>query len=94
MAVRSEDRVVCKRCSRDSDMTCPTDESLEALLDALYDQGYEAHFNEIDARGARSPFSVCTNCRARARFTYVGLKTESSYRAFWSCRSCGHWLEV
>ena len=94
MAVRSEVRVACKRCGRDSDMTCPLSERLDDVLDALADQGYEAHFDEIDARMARSPFSVCTNCRARARFTYVGMRSERSYRAFWSCRTCSHWLEV
>jgi hypothetical protein len=41
-----------------SDMTCPVNEPLDELLDALADQGFEAHFNEIDARVARSPFCV------------------------------------
>ena len=41
-----------------SDMTCPVNEQLDELLGALADQGFEAHFNEIDARLARSPFCM------------------------------------
>lgn len=55
---------------------------------ALADKGYDPHFDEIDARLATSGMSLCTNCGARGRFTYVGMK-EGSYRAFWSCRACG-----
>jgi hypothetical protein len=36
-------------------MTCPLVEPLDALIEALADEGYKAHFNEIDARMARSP---------------------------------------
>jgi hypothetical protein len=64
------------------------------VIDGLADHGYDAHFKEIDACLARNPFSLCTNCRARAGLTYVGMRSESSYRAFWSCRSCRHWTEV
>lgn len=91
---RERPLVSCSGCGRDSDMTCPEEIALDSLIDELADAGYEAHFNEIDARMARSPFSRCTNCGVRARFTYTGMKSESSYRAFWACRSCGHWMEV
>ena len=85
----------CVECGTDkSDMTCPLNESLVELLDVLADQGFEAHFNEIDARMAQSPFCKCTNCGAGGRFTYTGMKSETSYRAFWTCRACGHWVEV
>ncbi|MDQ3954501.1 MAG: hypothetical protein M3285_03005 [Actinomycetota bacterium] len=84
----------CDGCRPHSDMECPTSHRLEALLDELADAGFDAHFNEIDAHMARSPFSRCTNCGARGRFTYRGMKSEDSYRAFWCCRSCGHWMEV
>ena len=84
----------CIRCGRDSDMTCPVANPLDNLIDALADEGFDAHFNEIDAQMARSPFSVCTNCGGRGRFTYTGMKSERSYRAFLSCRSCKHWIEV
>lgn len=84
----------CGGCRADSDMTCPSSEPLEALLDDLADAGYDACFSEIDAQRARSPFSRCTNCGARGRFTYTGVATDASYRAFWSCRRCGHWMEV
>ncbi len=92
--MQTAERVKCRRCGRDSDMVCPHERRLDDLIDELADAGFNAHFNDIDAGMARSPFSVCTNCRARARFTYVGMKSEYSYRAFWSCRSCGHWIEV
>lgn len=84
----------CPRCHAGSDMACPTSHPLEALLDELADAGFEGHFNEVDASMARSPFSVCTNCTSRGRFTYTGMKSDTSYRAFWSCRHCGHWMEV
>lgn len=85
----------CVDCGTEkSDMTCPAPDPLDELLDELADRGYEAHFNEIDARMARSPFCKCTNCGARGRFTYTGMKHEKSYRAFWSCRACRHWVEV
>jgi Fe-S oxidoreductase len=93
MAGRSLARNPCVRCGV-SDMNCPVTSSLDELIDALANQGYEAHFNDIDARIARSAFSVCTNCGARGRFTYSGMKSEILYRAFWSCRACGHWVEV
>ncbi len=95
MARRNLSLNPCVDCgSHKSDMTCPVVEPLDVLIDALTDRGYEAHFNEIDARMARSPFSKCTNCGERGRFTYNGMKIEASYRAFWSCRACGHWIEV
>lgn len=84
----------CEGCRRESDMACPTLAPLDELIDELADAGYDAHFNEIDAQMARSPFTRCTNCGVRGRFTYTGMKSETSYRAFWSCRSCGHWMEV
>lgn len=86
--------VQCHGCRRDSDMRCPASDSLDALLDELADSGFEPHFNEIDARMPCSPFRRCANCRARGRFTYTGMRSETAYRAFWSCRSCGHWMEV
>jgi hypothetical protein len=39
-------------------MTCPVNEPLDEFFDALAGQGFEAHFNEIDARLARNPFCV------------------------------------
>ena len=91
---RSHSATTCAGCRGASDMRCPASSPLDSLLDELADAGYEAHFNAIDARMACSPFSRCTNCGARGRFTYTGMKTDTSYRAFWSCRSCGHWMEV
>ena len=82
------------RCGGSSDMVCAARNPLEELLDKLADAGYEAHFEDIDALMARSLFSVCTNCTSRGRFTYTGMRSEYSYRAFWSCRRCGHWMEV
>lgn len=87
-------RTSCKRCGRDSDMTCPVTEPLEALLDALTNEAYEAHFNEIDEQMARSQLSLCTNCGARGNLTFTGMKNDERYRAFWTCRACGHWIEV
>jgi hypothetical protein len=85
----------CVDCGTDkSDMTCPLSHPLEELLEELADQGYDAQLDEIDARVARSPFCKCTNCGARGRFNYTGMKSARSYRAFWSCRACGHWVEV
>lgn len=77
---------ICRRrCGgRESDMSCPRTEPLDELLDALTAQGYEGHFDEVDARLGQSGLSVCTNCGARGRFTYTGMKNEKSYRAFWT----------
>jgi hypothetical protein len=77
-----------------SDMICPLVAPLDGLIDELSGQGFEAHFNEIDAQTARSLLAQCTNCGARGRFTYTGMKIDVFYRAFWSCRSCAHWIEV
>jgi hypothetical protein len=56
----------CVQCGTEkSDMMCPLVDSLSALIEGLADQGYEAHFNEIDAQMARSLLTQCTNCGAR-----------------------------
>lgn len=88
-------RKSCTGCgTKKSDMTCPRTDLLEELLNELHDAGYEAHFDEIDAQMARSPLSLCTNCRTAGEFAYTGLKKPGSYRAFWTCRFCSHWIEV
>lgn len=87
-----------KRCTgcgtKKSNMTCPRTNPLEKLLDELAAAGYEAHFDEIDAQMARSPLSLCTNCGGAGEFAYTGVKRRDSYRAFWSCELCAHWIEV
>lgn len=75
-------------------MNCPRMQSLEELLGELERGGWDRHFNEVDAAAAASPLACCTNCEGRACFDYVGMSSESSYRAFWTCRRCGHWTEV
>ena len=47
MATRT-DRSPCKRCGRDSDMTCPVTDPLDKLIEQLSHEGYEPHDNEID----------------------------------------------
>lgn len=83
----------CVACPH-SDMTCPHDRSLEALLHELIATGYEAHHDDIDARFARSRLVPCTNCGGTGCFDCYGVKQADSLRAFWSCRRCGHWIEV
>lgn len=75
-------------------MRCPMTEPLEAVLDELERSGWEPHFNAVDGKAATSLLARCTNCESRGCFHYVGMKSETSYRAFWSCRRCGHWTEV
>lgn len=82
------------RCGRGSDMRCPTGEPLYDVLDELERAGWERHFNDVDAAAAASLLARCTNCESRGCFGYVGMSSENSYRAFWSCRRCGHWTEV
>ena len=84
----------CVRCGLDSDMTRPLLQPLEEHLQTLADRGYEAHFNPIDDKAAHCPLSKCTNCGARGRFDYTGVKDKISYRAFWSCRVRSHWVEA
>lgn len=38
-------RTNCKRCGRDSDMTCPITRFLDELIEQLSHEGYEPHFN-------------------------------------------------
>ena len=87
-------RTSCKRCGRGSDMTCPVTDSLDELIEQLSHEGYEPHYNEIDEQMASSQLSVCTNCGDRGNFTSTGMKSQASYRAFWTCRTCSHWTEV
>ncbi len=95
MPRRKIDRSQCAECGTPkSDMKCPISEALDRLLDELADEGYEGWFNEIDARLAESGMSVCTNCGERGRFAYRGVRRAASYRAFWTCRACCHWVEV
>lgn len=84
----------CLRCGRDSDMTCPRDEPLEDYLAALYERGYVAHHDEIDERFASNQLVSCTNCGGAGCFDYRGVRRGTTARAFWSCRRCGHWIEV
>jgi hypothetical protein len=75
-------------------MHCPRVASLEGLLDDLEQAGWERDFDEIDAAAAKSLLVHCTNCEGRGCFEYVGMKSVTSYRAFWICDRCGHWTEV
>jgi DNA-directed RNA polymerase subunit M/transcription elongation factor TFIIS len=83
----------CVACA-ESDMTCPHDHSLETLLQELLASGYVFHHDEIDARFARSRLVGCSNCGGAGCFDYHGVKRGADLRAFWSCRRCGHWIEV
>lgn len=62
-------------------MACSLVEPLNALLDQLADQGYEAHVNEIDARIARSPFCTCTKLRRPRRLHMHGDEEPELVRA-------------
>jgi hypothetical protein len=53
-----------------------------------------SHHDEIDARFARSRLVRCSNCGSAGCFEYNGVTRGSDLRAFWSCRRCGHWIEV
>jgi hypothetical protein len=75
-------------------MTCPREEPLEVLLDELLASGYVTHHDDVDARFARSQLVSCTNCGGAGCFDYRHLKRARSTRVFWSCRLCGHWVEV
>ncbi len=93
--IRRHMRTRCTvRCGRGSDMKCPHNEALEDLLDKLRATCWISHFNGVDAAAARSPLARFTNCDERGSFDYVGMRSESSYRAFWICGRCGHWTEV
>ena len=83
----------CVACPA-GDMTCPHDHPLDAFLEELRASGYRSYNDEIDARFARSGLVRCTNCGGRGCFDYRGLARGRSLRAFWSCRRCGHWIEV
>ena len=83
----------CVACPH-SDMTCPSEQSLEDLLSALIASGYVAHHDDIDARFAASRLVRCTNCGGAGCFDYRGVRRGRSLRAFWSCCRCGHWVEV
>jgi hypothetical protein len=87
-------RTICRHPRRRFDMRCPVSEPLEDLLNDLAGGGWTSHFNEIDAAAAKSLLARCTNCDGRVCFDYVGMKSTSSYRAFWICERCGHWTEV
>ncbi len=76
------------------DMTCPHEQSLDVFLEELLASGYQPHYDEIDARFARSGLVRCSNCGGAGCFDYRGLRRGRSLRAFWSCRRCGHWIEV
>jgi hypothetical protein len=75
-------------------MTCPHDHPLDAFVEELSASGYRFYNDEIDARFARSGLVRCTNCGRRGCFDYRGLARGRSLRAFWSCRRCGHGIEV
>lgn len=69
-------------------------EPLQELLDELSEAGWTPHLESVDAAEAKSPLARCTNCDRRGSFDYIGIRSESSYRAFWVCTWCGHWTEV
>jgi hypothetical protein len=83
----------CVACPA-GDMTCPHEHPLDVLLEELSASGYTSHHDEIDARFARSGLVRSSNCGGRGCFLYRGVRRGRSMRAFWSCRRCGHWVEV
>ena len=83
----------CVACPA-GDMTCPHEQAFDAFLEELLAAGYQPHYDEIDARFARSGLVRCSNCGGAGCFDYRGLRRERSLRAFWKCLRCGHWIEV
>jgi hypothetical protein len=83
----------CVACPH-SDMTCLHEQALDPLLEELLAAGYVSYHDDVDARFARSQLVRCTNCGGAGCFDYYGVKRGRSRRAFWSCRHCGHWIEV
>ena len=83
----------CVACPA-GDMTCPHEHPFDAFLEELLKSGYVPHHDEIDERFARSGLVRCSNCGGTGCFDYRGVRRGRSLRAFWSCRRCGHWIEV
>ena len=83
----------CVACP-DSDMSCPKEQPLDALVQELLAAGYVFHHDDVDARLASSELVRCTNCGGAGCFDYRGVARGPSRRAFWSCKRCGHWIEV
>ena len=83
----------CASCA-ESDMTCPKEQPLGAMVEELRASGYVSHHDDIDDRFARSRLVGCTNCRGAGCFDHLGVRRGNCVRAFWSCRRCGHWIEV
>lgn len=80
--------------ARTRDMTCPNDYPLDVVIQQLLADGHESHHDDIDARYARNQMVGCTNCGGAGCFDYRGVRRGTTSRAFWSCKRCGHWIEV
>jgi hypothetical protein len=81
-------------CKSHLDMSCPLTDPLDELLADLRAVGFTDLVNPIDAAMGQSPLVTCTNCGDRGHFEAKGMKSETSYRAFWICETCAHWVEV
>lgn len=82
------------RCKSGNDMNCPSVIPFDVFLAKLKRAGYLGYCDEIDAAKATSLMSECSNCTARGKFDYFGLVKDGTYRAFWVCLRCKHWIEV
>ena len=82
------------RCCKGNDMNCPNVLPFENVLARLKKAGYLGFCDEIDAARAVSLMTQCSNCSARGKFDYFGLTKDGTYRAFWVCLRCKHWIEV
>jgi hypothetical protein len=61
-------------------MTCLLEQPLDAFLEELQLSGYVPHYDEINARYARSELVRCSNCGGAGCFDYRGLRRERSLR--------------
>ena len=82
------------RCKAGNDMNCPYVLPFENVLAKLKTAGYLGYCDEIDAARAMSLMTQCSNCTGRGTFDYFGLTRAGTYRAFWVCKRCKHWVEV